>query len=364
MAILKIVFTLDYEIHGNGEGSPQSLMVEPTQRLLDLFDSYGAKLTILADVPEILKFKEYFDAHGRDDYHYMKIIKQLRYALINGHDVQLHVHSSYFNSKHGNGKWHQDWSEYSLSGLPYERSYEMIRTCKEFLEEQLIPVKPDYKCFVFRAANWSMNPSLDIVKALVDNNIKIDTSVFKYGIRNGRVSFDYTSAVSDTIPWPVAADNVCCHDPNGKLFEFPIYCESRNILSFLSLNRVFRVLQGTMHRHEKYKMAGSRSSRTKHVRVERSLSKIKSFFTGSHAWKLDFNQCSGRQLIRGIKRIEDRYRNIKHDVPVVLIGHSKLFTKINERNLKLFLKYIVANHSEYSFSTFGEFDLTTFMAEE
>ena len=56
--MLRIIFTLDYEIHGNGDGSPLALMVEPTNRLFNLFDEYGAKLTIMADVAEILKFKE------------------------------------------------------------------------------------------------------------------------------------------------------------------------------------------------------------------------------------------------------------------------------------------------------------------
>ena len=54
--MLNVIFTIDYEIHGNGEGSPHELMVEPTRRLLDLFEKYGAKLTIMADVAEILKF--------------------------------------------------------------------------------------------------------------------------------------------------------------------------------------------------------------------------------------------------------------------------------------------------------------------
>ena len=34
--MLKIIFTLDYEIHGNGDGCPHELMVEPTDRMLRL----------------------------------------------------------------------------------------------------------------------------------------------------------------------------------------------------------------------------------------------------------------------------------------------------------------------------------------
>jgi hypothetical protein len=34
-----LIFTLDYEIHGNGDGSPYQLMVEPTYRLMSLMEN-------------------------------------------------------------------------------------------------------------------------------------------------------------------------------------------------------------------------------------------------------------------------------------------------------------------------------------
>ena len=151
--MLRIIFTLDYEIHGNGEGYPHDLIIEPTDRLLRLCEKYGAKLTIMADVAEILKFKEYKEKHGRDDYSYDAIVDQLRSAIKNGHDVQLHIHSSYFNARHNNGCWIQDWSEYDFAGLPYERINWMIGTCKQFLESLLRPVDSTYRCIAFRAAN-------------------------------------------------------------------------------------------------------------------------------------------------------------------------------------------------------------------
>ncbi len=88
--MLKVIFTLDYEIHGNGEGSPYELMIEPTNRMLRLFDEYGAKLTIMADIGEILRFKDYSERNPSDDFHYGEIVAQLQDAVRRGHDVQLH----------------------------------------------------------------------------------------------------------------------------------------------------------------------------------------------------------------------------------------------------------------------------------
>ena len=64
--MMNLIFTLDYEIHGNGDGSPYELMVEPTYRLMDLLEKYNGKLTILADVAEILCFKRYYEETGED----------------------------------------------------------------------------------------------------------------------------------------------------------------------------------------------------------------------------------------------------------------------------------------------------------
>src|ERR1700744_4823831 len=170
--MFKVLFTSDYDIHGSGLGAPKELVVAPTTRMLDQFDRYGAKLTIMADIGEILKFKEYAETHGDDRFGWGAISAQLQRAVKTGHDVQLHIHSSYFNAtwvegeSRDRGFWKQDWSEYDLASLPYERVHEMVVRGKTLLEDTCRKAKPDYECFAFRAANGSMHPSGAIVRAL------------------------------------------------------------------------------------------------------------------------------------------------------------------------------------------------------
>jgi hypothetical protein len=55
-----------------------------------LTDLYGAKLTILADVAEILKFKEYAKTREQDEYHYAAILNpDTLYAEIGAGDCAL-----------------------------------------------------------------------------------------------------------------------------------------------------------------------------------------------------------------------------------------------------------------------------------
>jgi hypothetical protein len=351
--MLRVLFTLDYEIHGNGEGSPHALMFEPTDRMLRLFEEYGAKLTIMADVAEILKFREYAEKTGRDDFHSAAITAQLRDAIRRGHDVQLHLHSSYFNAAHRDGRWQQDWSEYNFAGLPLGRMVQLVRNGKEFLETLLAPVDSSYRCTAFRAANWSVSPSPNVVEALVCNGIEIDTSVFKYGRRDGIVSFDYTGAHSDLLPWRVDARDICKSDRDGALMEFPIYAERRWLGAFFSWNRLYRAMLSRRHRFA----ADPDFQRAQSVRPggkPPSASKLSLVFK-KHAWKADFNQCTGRQLIGALRRAEARYASHGADLPFILIGHSKLFTRANERSLRPFLRYVSSQPARMGFGTFRDF---------
>ncbi|HEX3857597.1 MAG TPA: hypothetical protein VHY30_09910 [Verrucomicrobiae bacterium] len=352
--MLKILFTLDYEIHGNGEGNPHELMVEPTDRLLRLFDEYGAKLTIMADIAEILKFKEFAEQNGRDGYHYRAIVAQLQNAVRGGHDVQLHIHASYFNAQHDGKKWAQDWSEYDFAGLSLERLDEIVRLGKSELESLLQPVNPDYRCFVFRAANWSVNPGRNVIKALLNNGIKADTSIFKYGRRKGIVSFDYSAADSELVPWRVGEDDLCSRDDGGRLWEFPIYCENRWIGAFLSPNRLYRVAQSRQHRISENPSAPVANGLPTSAKNTGLLDKL-SVMTKKHAWKADFNQCTGRQLIGALRRAEQRYSNGSDNLPFVLIGHSKLFNRVNEKSLRPFLEFVAGHNRRFEFGTFGAF---------
>jgi hypothetical protein len=347
--MLRIIFTLDYEIHGNGDGCPRTLMVEPTDRMICLFDEYGAKLTLMADVAEILKFKEYKEKVGRDDYYYDSIADQLRNALSEGHDVQLHLHSSYFRANHNQGRWCQDWSEYNFAGLPYDRMVWMVRTGKEFLETLLRPVDQAYRPIAFRAANWSASPSKNIVKALLENDILIDTSVFKGGRRQGIVNFDYSNAHHHLRPWLASPDDICLKAPDSRIWEYPIYTEQRYIGAFLSMNRLYRVLIGSLHKvaapvsmgYEK--LPGSDGDSQKSIGLFQK-----------QAWKADLNQCSGRQLINALLRAE-RQTSSTEIVPFVLIGHSKLFSSWNEITLRPFLKFVSKQNERFRFGTFANF---------
>jgi len=55
---LQLIFTLDYEIFGDGSGSVNREQIIPTNQLLDIFDQYGAKLTLFFEYGQFLGYKK------------------------------------------------------------------------------------------------------------------------------------------------------------------------------------------------------------------------------------------------------------------------------------------------------------------
>ena len=344
--MFKILFTTDYEIHGNGEGSPWELMIEPTYRNLDLFDEYGAKLTIMADVAEILKFKQYKEENGKDSFYFDELVLQLKEAVKRGHDVQLHLHPDYFAANYIDNKWNFDSSNYQLQTATYHELFQMIQQGKDFLCDTLKEVKNNYDCIAFRAGGWQMQPTKNIVNALVDNGFLIDTSVFKNGKRDYK--FDYASAHHAILPWIVDENDVCRYSENGKLIEIPIYTVQRFLHSFFSINRFYRVAN--------QKKNCSPINRSTHTTL---LSKAAKFLK-KNPLKMDFNQCTGRQLVKELKEAYAKYSHIKYDIPFVIIGHSKTFTKYNERSLRPFLEFVQKKPDNYQFTIFPDLNTNSF----
>lgn len=355
----RILFTVDYEIHGNGHGSPRELMVEPTERMLAQLDRHGAKLSVMADMAEIERFRRHRDETGRDEFDYERIRAQLVAAVRTGHDVQLHLHPSYCESRYVDGHLEQDYAAYDLARLPYERLERMVRDGKTRLEALLRPVDPEYRCIAFRAANWSMNPPGAILKALAANGIVIDSSVFKGGKRDGMVHFDYSNAESALVPWPVDPADVCRRNPAGAVLEFPIYCEPQPVWHFVTLNRIYRAVQGRLNPLPLDEYGGG-NAQTERGGAAPKVSRLRRLLAQRHPWKLDFNQCSGRQLIAALRRIETRYAGHDTVLPVVLIGHSKIFTRWNERSLEPFLRFVSEHREKFGFGTFRDFDVAAF----
>ena len=119
---------------------------------------------------------------------------QMKQAVLEGHDIQLHLLPEWLSSKLLNGVWYFKEKTSSLNDLGFNNNLtdsmpSLISRAKQYLEDLISPTKKDYKCFIFRAGGWLIQPSSKIIESLLENNINIDSSVIP-GFLSPRI--DYT----------------------------------------------------------------------------------------------------------------------------------------------------------------------------
>jgi hypothetical protein len=326
MAIYQLLLTLDYELPAHRPPDVMQYIINPTEALLDVCGSFGAKLTIMVEIGELWAFEnatnwcfaEYlgYDAAER-------IRSQLVQAIKQGHDVQLHLHPQWLNAKWEQGRWKVDYSKYRIPDLDYHELVNVFRCGKEYLENLLSCYCDDYSCIGFRSGNWITQPSGKYLRALHEAGLKSDTSVFKWAyVNTPSVFVDYRNASNNALPWVPPWDDINRSDPSGGILEVPIYAEPVSLFGMLTMKRLrsacnyFFVDRRIMH--------AVKASTPLTEGIRDGLSNKMAGFFRTHPKKLDFCKLTLREMLRMMENIRRRFDKdpIVTHVPIVMVGHS------------------------------------------
>jgi hypothetical protein len=299
-SMLDFIFTIDYEIYGNGQGSLKELVLDPMARLMEIFQKHNKRLVVFAEAAE-LEMIERFETDPALE----SVNKQLKQLFKDGFEIGLHLHPQWYNAKYVNGEWELDYSEYNLCILSKERIIQIIDQSINYFQRILsdtgyIPVS-------FRAGNWLFQPTKLIADVLSIKGIKIDSSVFKGG-RQHQHQLDYRRSLKNGYFWEFN-NEVNVPVPNGAMFEIPIHTQMVPFWKMLTGKRV-----GIQH-----KGASSSIKKTK-----RDLSRYLDFLRFRYPLKLDFCKMTLDEMISMMEKI---FKNHDHNPtsywPVVSIGHTK-----------------------------------------
>ena len=238
--MIGIVFSLDYEVFGDGSGNHEDLIIKPTKKFLKILEDYNGKGTIFAETAEFLAMKKY----NKFQKEISSIEKQLIVAHENGHDIQLHIHSWWNDAKYEKGNWVLDYKKSALGNLPVDVIYEFIYDCRDYLIKLFDNCSRPYKCRAFRAGSWAVEPTNNLFEVLTALGITIDSSVFKWGKLDTRYAkFDFSLVPSNIHPWFFKKNDINTSvksnvNSNKRCLEVPIYAENKSALSFLTLKRI------------------------------------------------------------------------------------------------------------------------------
>lgn len=237
-----VILTNDYEIFGDGSGNVEDILISPTEDLLKLCGNYGVPMTLFFEVLEYFAFREAEDTKiFGDDYKPAALIEnQLKEAKIEGHDIQLHFHPQWIGAKPvSHDKWTINPRYWRLplvpGGLGYANDPESIMGLffkgKNFLENLLKPIDPKYECIAFRAGGYCIQPEKEVLKAMMETGLLVDSSVCPGKIADkGSAMFDFSNAPYEKPYWRID-DSVTIPQHSGQLLEIPIVTRNRSRLS-------------------------------------------------------------------------------------------------------------------------------------
>lgn len=297
--MIACIFTLDYEIYGNGEGSLAELVYEPARKLMEIFRKRDARFVAFVEAAEFDRIEA-----QRSDPAIGLVSRQISDLHKEGFEIGLHLHPQWCNARFESGKWQLDYSEYNLCVLPRERIDEIVDGALAYLRNIL--GADDFAPLSFRAGNWLFRPTANAATVLSGRGIKVDSSVFKGGLQH-RYGLDYRRALGNGYCWRFS-ENVNVPDSRGEMLEVPIYTQMVPFWKMITGKRVGMQRKGSI---------GEGDSMGK-------VNRIRDFIRPCYPLKLDFCRMTIDELTSMIDEVimEDR-KTPDSFKPVVAIGHTK-----------------------------------------
>lgn len=215
---MRIVLSLDYELFfGRHTGTVEHTLLRPSQALCELAARHGVPLVFFVDVGFLLRLRE----EGRRSPALMRqhdqVIRQLEQFVSAGHEIQLHAHPHWEDSRWNGESWDIDTRRYRLHDFSKVEVGQILRRYANALRA----VTGGDGVFAYRAGGWVIQPFAWIRDGLRDAAICIDSTVFAGGkqVEEAR-QFDFSAA-------PAAGrwffdDDPLVPEPDGEFLEVPI----------------------------------------------------------------------------------------------------------------------------------------------
>lgn len=323
---MNIYITLDYEIYfGETPGTVDKCIIQPTRELIRISEQYNVRFSFFVDCGFILKLKEFKLKYPQLEKDYQAVVKQVQYLSETGHDIQLHIHPHWEDSFYNGERWVINVSRYKLADFNESEIEDIVFRYKKILTD--ITGKT---IFAYRAGGWCLQPFSKVNKAFRQNEIRLDSSVFRNGFYTSKeYDYDFRNAPDKDV-YCFESDPVK-EEQNGYFTELPI-SEIKNTPLFFW--RLF--LLGRLNPYMHKPLGDGRAMAAPGQRK-----KLLTKFTNN---TVSIDGYNAKLLTKALKRLLKKKR-----MHMVVIGHPKALSRFSIRVLEEFVK---ENKSVHNFTTY------------
>jgi hypothetical protein len=349
-----ILFSADYEVFfGENYLSEREVLIEPTEQIIRAFKEEGIPMTLFADVASVWRYRSL-----KLDTDFVLLFEdQLRRAIRDGHDVQLHLHPHWMTSKFDGKRWEMDESKFKLSDLGYggrkiqslESADELIIRGKEYLERLLRPVDPSYQCIAFRAGGYGIQPNdKELIGALLSAGFKIDSSIVPGMVFKSKVNQIDFRKIPSKLNYRMGQRYGIAKEEDRGIFEIPIaaYAESY-VETLLHHLRRIKILAG----HLKKIMSASKKEfppRGRAIQRNRYLKQIVSRLLRPSLFLLEFNGpfAEVNPMVKGTRHLVESHLKESKDLFLSASCHSKNVYSPTIQAIREFWRIMVNQYGE------------------
>ena len=325
---MNIFITLDYEIYfGENHGTVEKCIIYPTSELIRISEKYNVRFSFFVDCGFILKLDSFRKKYPSLEKDYKAITDQVKYLSDTGHDIQLHIHPHWEDSVYDGTRWIIDVKRYKLDDFSNIEIEDIVYRYKKVLSD--ITEKP---VFAFRAGGWCLQPFRKLRKIFIDNNITLDSSVFRNGYYTSeQYSYDFRNAPDKDIYR--FEEDVVVEKKDGFFTELPISPIKNSPLFFWKLFLLGRK-NPYLHKPLGDGNAMSAPGYRKKLLTQNTNNPVSMDGYNSHLLQKAFNRLINKKM---------NY--------MVIIGHPKALSRYSIQKVE---EFVVKNMEKNNFTTYSK----------
>ncbi|MBA3705255.1 MAG: hypothetical protein H0W84_04970 [Bacteroidetes bacterium] len=330
---MNIYITLDYEIYfGENHGTVEKCIIYPTSELIRISEKHNIHFSFFVDCGFILKLDEYRKKFPQLEKDYKAITDQVKHLSLTGHDIQLHIHPHWEDSYYNGERWIIDVKRYKLVDFNETEIADIVFRYKKVLSDLTGRI-----VFAYRAGGWCMQPFDKLKKAFLENNITMDSSVFRNGhYISENYNYDFRNAPDKDIYR--FEEDPATENQNGYFTELPISAIKNSPLFFWQL---FLLGRKNPYLH---KPLGD----GKPISAPGQRKKLLTQYTNNTISIDGYNAHLLEKALKGLKK-----KNFNH---MVVIGHPKALSRYSIQKLE---EFVEENKTKHNFTTYAREFLKT-----
>lgn len=211
-----LVLSQDYELFFHRSGTIDKCLFEPCAALLESAGRYGYRITFYVDAGMLVRMQALAPTHPRLGTEADRIRKHLEQIARAGHEVGLHVHPHWEDTRWAGGEWQFAGTRYSLREFADDEVADIVARYARVLADACGEPPVSY-----RAGGFCVEPWERLGPALLACGIDVDSSVVPGAFLDDPVKgFDFRAAPRDAC-WRFGA-SPCVPEADGRFLEIPV----------------------------------------------------------------------------------------------------------------------------------------------